>query len=162
LNESPEQFDRWCARVNLGVMETLYVAAAQRARLFQMKTGSAVEVVYPAQAPIGMMEASRELLYMKLTLEGSEIYLYSARSPGKPPTLNLVSHSGQLLPTESKRPSDFRALAKQRVSSMRLCRVLPTRDGGYVLYEPGTSEQRTRLDDVVHRLFDELVRRSRP
>lgn len=168
MSDPAAEFDLWCARVILGVMETISGAAKEKAAEFQSRTGIPAQVVYPSQAPSGLSHTAREMFYMKLSLGDADIHLYSARNPGKYPSLHIVAPSVQLSPTSqrtgapmSARSNDLRELAKQRVMSTLVCRVYPTREGGYMLLEPGLTERRTKLDDIIHRVFEQLVNRHR-
>jgi hypothetical protein len=159
---TPDEFDRWCARVNLGAMETLYAAAQERARIFEAQTNRAVEVVYPAQPPSGLPVTAREMLFMRLSLDDVEVHLYSTRNPGKYPALHVLSAQDQVRPSLSSSrlgADDPRQFGKQRMQSSLVCRVYPTRDGGFALYESTSTDVRAKLDDIIHRVFEELVRR---
>jgi hypothetical protein len=53
-------------------------------------------------------------------------------------------------------------MAKRRVSSTPVCRVAVPRDGvGYILVEPRSPTQRVRQEEILQRVFAELVRRQK-
>ena len=168
MTEKVAEFDLWSARVTIGVMETVADAMREKAAEFQRRTGVPVQVTYPAQAPSGLSHTARELHFMKLSLGDVDVHLYSARNPGKYPSLHVVAPTTQLAPTSSQRTgaaalshrsSELRELAKLRVMSTMVCRVFPTREGGYVLFEPGSTERRAKLDEIIHRAFAQVVNR---
>jgi hypothetical protein len=168
LTDNAAEFDLWSARVTLGVMETVAEAMREKAGEFQRRTGIPVLVTYPAQAPSGLSHTARELLFLKLSLGDVDVHVYSARNPGKYPSLHVVAPTAQLAPTSSQRKgaaavshrsAELRELAKLRVISTMVCRVFPTREGGYVLFEPASTERRARLDDIIHRVFEQVVNR---
>jgi hypothetical protein len=154
------EFDMWCKRVAFGIMETMHAGALRRAEALERETGLRVEVVYPAQPPVDLMHAASEMQFMKLVLGSLEAYLYSARNPGKPPILHMLVAADQL--SAGSRPvKDVRQLAKRRVASTPVCRVAVPPDGvGYLLVEPSAPTQRVREEEVMLRLFNELVRRN--
>jgi hypothetical protein len=157
---TPDDFDQWCARVALGAMATLFAATKAQARVFQQQTGLFVDVVYPAQAPSGLAYSAREMFFMQVAMDGREVHLYSARNPGKYPALHVVSSKDQMRPSLSSShvdSNDPRRFARQRLVSTLLCRVYPTRDGGFELYESTQDDKRAAVDDIVHRIFEELV-----
>jgi hypothetical protein len=157
---TPDDFDMWCARVTIGAMDTLFGAAKERAKIFQRETGIPVSVVYPAQRPSGLAYTAREMFFMMLSMDTTEVHLYSARNPGKYPALHVVSSKDQVRPSLSSShvdSNDPRQFGKQRQVSKLLCRVYPTREGGFVLYESQNSDQRAMVDDIIVRVFEELV-----
>ncbi len=169
---STTEFDQWCTRIALGVMETLFARALERAKNLERDTGVFLFVLYPAQAPKGLAMAAQEMLFMKLSIDETVVHLYSARNPGKYPALHVVTPSDGFRssgpssddappPSTSRSPAEvLKELGKQRLVSKLLARVYPTRDGGFVLYEPGEKDQRARLDDIVSHAFDQVTRRS--
>jgi hypothetical protein len=166
------EFDQWCTRVNLGVMETIFSRALERAKEFEQETGVFVFVLYPAQVPSGLAMTAQEMLFMKLSIDDTVVHLYSARNPGKYPALHVVAPSDGFRssgpssqvdgpPSGNRSPAEvLKELAKQRLVSKLMARVYPTRDGGFVLYEPGEKDERAKLDDIVFHLFDQVIRRS--
>jgi hypothetical protein len=99
MSSSAAHFEQWCARVSLGVMESIRASALRRAQQFELETGHTVDIVYPAVAPAsGVGMVAREMHFMSLTLDGVEVHLFSARNPGKPPTVHMITPSDQLNP----------------------------------------------------------------
>jgi hypothetical protein len=167
VTDNPSTFEKWCARVTLGVMNTIYGAALARAKVFERDTGVFVFVLYPAQAPTGLTHSATETRFMKMSLDEAVIHLYTARNPNKHPTLHLFAptvgfrEGAPASAPASQSPQDLlRELAKQRMTSTLLCRILPTGDGGFVLHKPKEPNTRVKLDDVVLRLFEAVVARA--
>jgi hypothetical protein len=167
VTDNPSTFEKWAARVTLGVMDTIYRATLARAKTFEKDTGVFIFVLYPAQAPTGFTHAAHETRFMKMSLDEVTLHLYTSRNPSKHPTLHLFApavgfregppSSG----TGSQSPKDLlRELAKQRMTSTLLCRILPTSDSGFVLHGSNDPNSRIKMDDIVLRLFETIVART--
>lgn len=156
------EFDQWCMRITIGVMDAFHARVLKRSEEFEQQAGRSLTVVYPAEAPVPhLVYAAREMQFMKIGLDGTDVHVYSARNPGKLPVLHLVRESERMLPGVNSISSrqTARELTRQRVVSTPLCRVA-TFGAGYQLVSPKDGAP-LKLDELVYRVFEELVKQRR-
>jgi hypothetical protein len=151
--------EAWCAGVAKDVMEQLNTQAVRRADQFKAETGHAIGITFPARAPDAQVaSAAPEMLFLKLALDGTLLYVYSARANGKLPALHALSAVDQLRPALARRRSAHPPAA-DRIVSRPLGRVVKTAAGGYELQErvSNGSGSAIDMDTIVFKAFETLV-----
>ncbi len=153
--EERRLFDEWCTKVTDTVMQRIADVAEERARELEARTGKRMRVEYPSRDPILCEPDGPCMSFMSLTLEGSELQLYSYRGPGDLPFIHFVPIPPQA-PPSSARPKHHRLIsvpgafiARHADGSWELLRA---RSGGDD--EPA---EPTSIDELVYRAFELLV-----
>jgi hypothetical protein len=157
------EFGLWCMRTTLGVIEAIYNLASKRAQELERHTGQKLIITYPAEAPSPqLVYAAREMHFMKFSLAGTDVHVYSARNPNKLPAIHFVGEAGSFTSGSDRggdRNGSPRDLSRQRVVSNLLCRVADTGNGGYALVA-GKDGSAIKMDDLVFSIFQALLKQQ--
>lgn len=148
-------FDEWCTKVTDTVMQRIAEATREHARELEARTGKHMEVEYPSRDPIECEPDGPCMSFMTLTLEGSELQLYSYRGPGDLPFIHFVPIPRQP-PPSAGRPKHHRLISVPGAFIAR------HPDGSWELLRTRTSDddepaESTSIDELVYRAFELLI-----
>jgi hypothetical protein len=158
--EAKRGFEAWCAKAVDTVMQAIADAAFKRAKDFEIETGRVIQVLYPSHPPVGA-DVGPSMTFMKFSLDGSEVHLYSHRAPGTNPVLHFALAGDSARPVDSSRrpqlpgPGD---LVRNRVLSLSGCVIERSSDDRPQLLRISKGEKApVTADEVVFTAFEQLV-----
>ena len=148
-------FDDWCARAVDRALDQIQAALSIRAQDFEKCTRCAVEVLYPASAPISAPPQGPFMTFLHLRAARSQVHLYSHRLSGAWPLLHMILVAGN---AHGAPPS----LRDRTLITLPSCMIVQHADLGHDFRrvapaDPDRDGRPMSLDEVVYRCFELLV-----